>query len=175
MTHKLRRGAVLLIAGLIAAALAYTLLHADSKEPAVAVRTGAMAPDFTVTGLDGRSAALSDYRGKGVLLNFWASWCGPCTHEMPRMNEAYLEGIPDVEIVAVNVGESRGTANEFAMRENLAFPVLLDPSGEAARKYRVVGLPATFLIDPDGKIAAIRPGELTSASEVKKLLQSLSR
>ena len=175
MTHKLRRGAVLLIAGLIAAALAYTFYRADSRDTAGAVRTGEAAPDFTVTGLDGRSVSLSDYRGKGVLLNFWASWCGPCTHEMPRMNEAYLEGVPDVEIFAVNVGESRGTANEFASQRNLAFPVLLDPSGEAARKYRVVGLPATFLIDADGKIAGVRPGELTSSSEVKKLLESLRR
>lgn len=80
-----------------------------------------------------------------------------------------------MEIVAVNVGESRATANEFVSQRNLAFPVLLDPSGEAAREYRVVGLPATFLIDPGGKIAAVRPGELTSSSEVKKLLESLSR
>ncbi|MED4603771.1 redoxin family protein [Paenibacillus validus] len=167
-----RKWMALLAVTLILAAAVYALVQSGTRE-AGTIRPGGQAPDFSIIGLDGSAVKLSDYRGKDVLLNFWASWCGPCVSEMPRMNEAYRTGMPGVEIVAVNVGESRGTVSEFASRQGLAFPVLLDPSGEAARSYQIVGLPTSILIDSDGCIVSVVPGEMAGSGQVKELLRSI--
>ncbi|SDC92883.1 Peroxiredoxin [Paenibacillus sp. UNCCL117] len=156
----------------LAAVLLYTLLQARTGQDG-ALRTGDQAPEFNAMTLDGGSVSLAEYQGQGVLLNFWASWCGPCVSEMPRMNDAYREGVPGVAMLAVNVGESRGTAAEFAANHGLSFPVLLDPSGEAAGRYGLVGLPRTFLIDGSGRIARIVTGELASAEQVRGLMESV--
>ncbi|WP_225948508.1 redoxin domain-containing protein [Paenibacillus sp. OAS669] len=132
-----------------------------------------MAPDIHVTTLDGTAVKLSDYRGKGVLLNFWGSWCGPCVNEMPRLKEAYEQRGSGVDIVAVNVGESKGTILDFVQKHRLPFPIMTDPSGEAASAYRVNGLPATFLISPQGQVKQMVPGELTNTEQIKALLNSV--
>jgi len=161
--------AVILPGAFILAAVVYTLMQPHSGS----IRLGELAPDFTVTDLEGREVKLSDYRGKGILLNFWGSWCDPCVSEMPRMSEAYRAKIPGVEILAVNVGETRGTVKQFVLEHNLAFPAFIDPSGEAAESYRVSGLPSTFLIDGDGRIARITAGEMASRDQVEQMMKSL--
>ncbi|MEK8132622.1 redoxin domain-containing protein [Paenibacillus filicis] len=154
------------------AALVYTLLQVRTPRDG-APQAGDQAPNFSAMTLEGESAALSAYRGQGVLLNFWASWCGPCVSEMPRLNEASQQGVPGVTLLAVNVGESRGTAAGFAAEHQLQFPVWLDPSGEAAGRYGLVGLPRTFLIDKQGRIVKIIPGELASTEQVLELMASV--
>ncbi|OXM83041.1 redoxin domain-containing protein [Paenibacillus rigui] len=162
-----------LFGGLLAAALTYTLLTTSLTKPNHMIRNGSLAPDIQVTTLEGTSIKLSDYRGKGVLLNFWGSWCGPCVNEMPKLKEAYESGIAGVEVLAVNVGESKGTILEFAQKHKLTFPILTDPAGEAAEAYRVNGLPATFVVDAEGQVKQVVPGELTSTEQIKALLNSV--
>jgi peroxiredoxin len=157
---------------MVAIALVYTLFQPQPKpNQAGKLKVGGTAPDFTATTMEGTSIKLSDFKGKGVLLNFWASWCTPCVEEMPRMNKAYQSKAPSVEIIAVNVGESRGTARDFIAKAGIGFPAWLDPSGEAAQSYRVTGLPATFLIDKNGTLVKAIAGELPDDKTVIQYLE----
>lgn len=113
-----------------------------------------MAPDFELTNMQGEIITLSQYRGKVVLLNFWASWCPPCRAEMPAMEELYqtMKG-SDFVMLAVNVEEDGFAAAERFLEEvPVTFPILLDPAQTAAGLYRVHGLPQTFIIDREGRI-----------------------
>ncbi|XOK63671.1 thiol-disulfide oxidoreductase ResA [Paenibacillus elgii] len=146
---------------LILFAIGYAVFQsqADKREE---VEAGKKAPDFALTGLHGQTVRLSDYDGTGVLLNFWASWCDPCVKEMPLLNEAYGR-LPGVEIVAVNMGETKERASEFADRHRLKLPILLDSQGEVKKRYKISGLPATFLVDDKGRIVQKFSGELGRA------------
>ncbi|MDO3676944.1 thiol-disulfide oxidoreductase ResA [Paenibacillus ehimensis] len=124
------------------------------------VEVGKKAPDFTLTNLQGQTVQLSDYDGTGVLLNFWASWCDPCVNEMPLLNEAYGR-MPGVEILAVNMGETKEKASQFADRHRLKLPILLDSNGDVKKRYKIGGLPTTYLIDVKGRIVQKFSGELT--------------
>lgn len=143
---------------LILFAIGYAVFQsqADKREE---VEAGKKAPDFALTSLQGQTVRLSDYGGTGVLLNFWASWCDPCVNEMPLLNEAYGR-LPGVEIVAVNMGETKERASEFADRHRLKLPILLDSQGEVKKRYKISGLPATFLVDDKGRIVHKFSGEL---------------
>lgn len=133
---------------------------------APAAQAGRAAPDFRLATLDGQTAALTDFRGRYVLVNFWASWCGPCRGETPdlqRMHER-LAGTGRLAILGVNQQEPRAAAKEFADRFDVEYPILLDTTGEVSVAYRVgVGLPVTFLIDPDGVIVRVYIGRIAQA------------
>jgi peroxiredoxin len=120
----------------------------DTHRPEV----GRTAPDFRVEMLDGSVAQLSDFRGQTVLLNFWATWCGPCRAEMPEFQEVYDVRLPldDFVVLAVDVGEGPAVITAFIDELALTFPVALDPAGDVARLHGVRGLPATFFIDRHG-------------------------
>lgn len=109
------------------------------------------APDFTLRDETGKPFTLSAYRGKVVVLNFWATWCPPCRYEMPSMERAYqkVRG-QNIELLAINVGESEERVFEFSVQYPVTFPMLLDKDGAVTRKYPVIGLPTTFVIDPRG-------------------------
>ena len=111
------------------------------------------APGFELVDLDGRLHRLADYRGKVVILNFWATWCPPCREEMPAMERAQqaLEG-EDIVILAINVGEDEDTIFTFTADYPVTFPLLMDRDAEVIDEYQVVGLPTTFVIDPAGRI-----------------------
>jgi len=111
------------------------------------------APDFTLQGEDGKTYRLSDYRGKVVVLNFWATWCPPCRYEMPSMERAHrkVQG-ENIVLLAVDVGESEDKVFEFTGQFPVTFPLLLDIDGAVIQKYPVIGLPTTFVIDPRGII-----------------------
>jgi peroxiredoxin len=110
------------------------------------------APDFTLNNMNGQQVSLSDYRGQKVFLNFWASWCPPCRQEMPYMQKLHEEYGEEVVILAVNVGESKSTAANFMMQNDLSFPVLLDNDKDTARNYLVRGIPSSYFLDQDGII-----------------------
>jgi len=113
------------------------------------------APDFTLPGPDGRKRSLTDYRGKVVFLNFWASWCESCRDEMPSMERLYREFKgKGLEIVAVNVKDKRPDALAFVKELKLNYPVLMDPEGEVGLLYGAFGLPVTYLIDRKGVVLA---------------------
>ena len=135
-----------------------------------------LAPDFTVYDLERNEVHLSDFIGKPVILNFWASWCGPCQSEMPEFNEEYLALSDDVAFLMVNLTDgTRETvegASAFIARKGYAFPVLYDTSGEAASAYGVYSIPVTYFIDAQGHAVAQATGAI-GASTLRRGLEMI--
>ena len=129
------------------------------------------APDFTVYDADGNAVKLSDFIGKPVVLNFWASWCGPCKSEMPEFEEAYKEHGSDIHFVIVNLTdgsrETTETARAFIDTQGYTFPVYYDTDIDAAMQYAVSSIPATYFIDADGNLTAYGIGALDGATLAK--------
>lgn len=138
---------------------------------------GVVTPPLELADLDGKTHRLADYRGKAVLLNFWASWCAPCREEMPSIERlrAQLAGRP-FAVLAVNVGESADAARAFAATMPLGFPLLLDRDTRASRAWGARVLPATYLVGPDGVARFSYFGELDWAKpDVRAVLERLMR
>jgi peroxiredoxin len=139
---------------------------------------GRIAPDFSLVGLDGKMISLKDYQGSPVLLNFWATWCGPCRFEMHFIQEIYRDPewqAAGLEIIAVNIGESGPNVEEFLSDNGLTFPVVLDLSTEVAKRYNIRAIPTTFFIDKDGIIERIDVGAFVSKQEIdERLLELIS-
>ena len=119
---------------------------------AVKLEVGKPAPDFTFPDLDGKTISLSDYIGKVVLVNIWATWCRPCIDEMPSMEKLYQEfNQDDFEILAVSIDAlGAGVVKPFMQTYNLTFPALLDPEGTIKPAYQVTGVPESFIINQQG-------------------------
>lgn len=124
------------------------------------LQPGRPAPDFALVLDDGRHLLLSDLRGRPVVLNFWATWCGPCRLEMPELMQAAAVD-PGLVMLAMNVQEAQETVAPFADEFAMTTPVVLDPAGAIKTLYAVRGLPTTVFIDPAGQIQVIHPGLLT--------------
>ncbi len=110
------------------------------------------APDFALPDLDGEITRLSDFRGKVIIVNFWATWCPPCREEIPSMQRAWnrLEG-EGVIMLAVHVGGNEDRIWTFATDFGVAFPILIDKTSSVSRAWRTIGLPTTFVVDPKGR------------------------
>ena len=134
-----------------------------------------LAPDFQLPDLDGQLVTLSDLRGSPVLLNFWATWCGPCRSEMP-----FIQDISEDEefssngllILAINIGEDSSTAKRFMVDNGLTFNVLLDTDQKIASEYNIRAIPTTFFIDKDGIIRDVKVGAFSSKASLEKSLNS---
>ena len=134
-------------------------------ERPVPPRPGAEALAFTLPDLQGKAVSLDDFRGKIVLLNFWATWCGPCRIEIPLMISAYEEYRDQgLEIVAVNMREHPDRVTRFVSDFEMPFPVLLDQSGQIAQSYFVRGIPTSVFLDEEGIIRAVHIGFLTESA-----------
>ena len=127
-----------------------------------------LAPDFQVYDKDGNAVHLSDFFGKPIVLNFWASWCGPCQSEMPDFNEKYAELGGDVHFVMVNMTdggrETVETASAFIEKNGYNFPVFFDTTGEAAATYGAYSLPTSFFINAEGHVIAQAVGAIDAAT-----------
>ncbi|SDK57669.1 Peroxiredoxin [Paenibacillus sp. OK060] len=145
----------------------------SSSEPKItgAIEAGATAPEFTAVNSDGEQVKLSDYRGKVVMINFWASWCTPCVREMPKIKQIAQTYQNDVEALFVNVGEAKGTIREFMEKQQFDFPVIIDVTGKVSGLYRITGLPATMIIDQEGIFSHILLGELTKDIPLQQWLE----
>jgi thiol-disulfide isomerase/thioredoxin len=113
-----------------------------------------LAPAFTLTDLNGNQVSLSHFSGRPVVVNFWATWCGPCRIELPHLIEAYERERDDVVFLAISINERKDTVRQFVEENEMPFIILLDGSGEVASDYRVKGIPTTFFISRDGEIVA---------------------
>lgn len=129
------------------------------------------APDFTLTDQNGVEHTLSDYLGKKIILNFWASWCGPCKAELPLLQEYYLEqGANEEDLILLGVANPSDDAlsremdedglKEFIEDNGLGYPTLMDHTGVVFGSYAVSALPTTFFIDTDGSVVGYFPGAL---------------
>ncbi|WP_434049344.1 TlpA family protein disulfide reductase [Marinobacter salarius] len=117
------------------------------------------APDFTLESRQGKNLRLQDFRGEVVMLNFWASWCGPCRQEMPLMDDLYAQ-YKDLgfTILAVNVDENRDEAHRFLDKVPVSYPILYDPQSDVSEQYEVQAMPTTVMIDRDGKARFLHHG-----------------
>lgn len=129
----------------------------------IGIRKGEQAPDFQLYDLAGNPVKRSDYLGKKVLLNFWATWCPPCRAEMPQMEKFHAEYGEDIAVLAVNLTDTEknpqhvaGFVSEYA----LTFPVILDEQGEVADLFKIFAYPTTYVLDRDGVIRSIHQGAI---------------
>lgn len=131
------------------------------------------ANDFKLQDLSGKEVSLSDFKGKKVYLNFWATWCPPCKGEIPDIEKLYNETKnSDLVILAVDIGEDRDTVQSFLKSNNYNFNVLLDMDQSTASKYSISGIPTSYFINKDGTISAKRVGAM-SLSEMKSYISSI--
>jgi peroxiredoxin len=139
--------------------------------------SGGPAPPLELPDLEGRQHRLADYRGKAVLVNFWATWCVPCRDEMPSIERlrASLEGRP-FAVLAVNLAEPQSRIRGFLEKVPVRFTVLLDPDTKTAKAWQAKLLPATYIIGPDGAIRYRHLGELDwSKPEVRAVIVDLMK
>jgi thiol-disulfide isomerase/thioredoxin len=125
---------------------------------AFAAEVGQAAPDFE---LPGRASAvkLSDYKGKTVYLDFWASWCGPCKQSFPWMNDMQARyGAKGLRVVGINLDQKQDDAKEFLKDTPASFDVAYDQSGKIPKTYAIKGMPTSVLIGPDGKVISVHNG-----------------
>lgn len=141
----------------------------------IGVSISNIAPDFHLQTLTGDNISLSDFRGKPVLLNFWATWCGPCRFEMPflqQVNDSWSS--KGLVVLAVDYGEKPAVIEKFMIELNLSMIVPMDTDGKVTKSYLIGGLPTTFLIDKDGvirqKVVGAFPNAATIENELKKIM-----
>ncbi len=153
--------AVLFVGLMAAAAFFYDDLSGQYQQETVTPEADIQtipAPDFTVEDMDGKAVSLSDYLGKPVVVNFWASWCGPCKSEMPAFDQAWAAYGDRVQFLMVNLTdnmqETLTSAKEFLAKSDYRFPVFFDTQLSGAMAYGVTGIPATYFINAQGQIVA---------------------
>ena len=139
-------------------------LAATAVVPAVA--PAAAAPDFTLHSMEGPNLRLQEQRGRVVMVNFWATWCGPCRQEMPHLNRLYEKyRASGFVLLGVNVDDDTRKAADVAGKLGVKFPVLLDTDKKVSRLYDLSTMPSTVLIDRDGKVRYVHRGYQTGYEE----------
>lgn len=134
----------------------------QAATPPRGAKKGNMAPDFTLSDLQGKEIRLDDLRGSVILLNFWAVWCGYCRIEMPDLQAAFVEfADQDFFILGIDVQENEDVVESYVDQLGITFPILLDKQGQAAIAYQIRGLPTSILIDRQGIIQQVHLGLLT--------------
>jgi len=160
-----------------ATAIAAAALAALACVSAVAALTPGPAPDFTLHSVGGTNLRLQEQRGQVVMLNFWASWCGPCKQEMPRLNRLYEKyHASGFQLLGVNVDDDARNASGVSSTLGLRFPILLDTEKRVSRLYDLSTMPSTVLIDRDGRVRYVHLGykdgyEKTYEDQIRELLR----
>lgn len=167
MNQTFYRIAVIVLCAVIL--LGGILLILQNAAPAKAPDTGEAAktaPDFTMEDANGNTVKLSERFGTPIVLNFWASWCGPCKAEMPEFQEAYLEYGDQVQFMMVNLTDGRSetvdSATAFLAQQPYTFPVFFDSAQEATYAYGITGIPMTVFIRADGSVESMEVGMLSA-------------
>lgn len=138
-------------------------------EPAPVV--GHPAPDFALPTLEGETVRLSDFKGKPVLVNFWATWCGPCRSEFPDFQKAAVDNADELVIIGINntTTDQKDQIPAFLEEFGVTFPIVLDETGETAKAYNILGLPTSIFIDRNGNVNEIFTGPINKAYIEAKL------
>lgn len=162
----------LVILAIMVVAIGFTIYSNISKERTSILQVGDKAPDFALVDMNGKEHRLSNYKGQGVFLNFWGTWCKPCEREFPLMDKQYKQ-VKDqgLQILAVNIGESDFIVQKFIDRKGLTFPVLIDNNKSVMETYNINPLPTTFLINPEGEIEKIITGEMSEENITSNMKQ----
>lgn len=134
-----------------------------SEDIPIGIEKGQQAPNFTLNDLNGNPVQLSDYRGKKVLLNFWASWCPPCRAEMPHMQQFHEDTMKDTVILGINLASTEKSiknVTSFIEKFGLTFPIVLDEEGDIMQDYAIIAYPTTYFINEQGVIHEIFLGAI---------------
>lgn len=141
--------------------------------PAYRLDVGDTPPDFRVELTNGDKFTLSEQKGKIVVLNFWASWCGPCVGEMPAFQNIYMIYGDKISICTINVGESKDVVKAFADNNGYIFPIAYDPNEEVSKLYPFTGIPYTVIIDQEGKVSRIFRGASDALTQSKEYMAAI--
>jgi peroxiredoxin len=161
-----------IILAVLALAVGYTLYANMNKDKNQKIVIGKPAPDFVLVDMEGNKHRLSEYKGQGVFLNFWATWCKPCEREMPYIENQYQQFKDQgVQVLAIDSGETELAVNRFIERKGMTFPVLID-EGAVQAAYGINPLPITFLIDKEGNVVKSHTGEL-SEETVREFMEQI--
>jgi len=175
MNNKKKNRLIIRVLILVALAgvILFTIYNNLSKEKRELLRVGDEAPDFELVDMNGTTHQLSDYKGQGVFLNFWGTWCKPCEREFPLMDKQYqVFKDQGVQILAVNIAESDFVVQRYIDQRDLTFPVLIDKTKSVMETYNIRPLPTTILVNPEGRIVKIITGEMTEA-DIKAYMEQI--
>ena len=142
-------------------------------KPGMPIKEGVQAPDFTGELIDGTSITLSELQGKPVIINFWATWCGPCVKEMPAFERLKDDFGDKIGIIAVNCGDDAGTVKDFVEENGYTFPVVLDEEYSISMLYPTNSIPYTVVLDAEGKVAHISTGALDADTMYERYKEAL--
>ena len=142
-------------------------------KPGMPIKEGVAAPDFTGELMDGTSITLSELQGKPVIINFWATWCGPCVKEMPAFERLKDDFGDKIGIIAVNCGDDAGTVKDFVEENGYTFPVVLDEGYSISMLYPTNSIPYTVVLDADGKVTHISTGALDADTMYERYKEAL--
>ena len=145
----------------------------DPGELEPAPEIGRLAPDFTLADLEGNPVSLSDFQGKAVFINFWATWCPPCRAEMPEIEDLHQKyKDQDVAVIGVNLFEPQDKVREYVQRGGFNWTFVIDTTGEVTRNYGISALPTSFFLDSQGTIRAVNIGPMTERLMEAKLAEA---
>ncbi len=164
----LRKWSGMMLAGFVALGLAAGAQAASLKGP---------APNFTLKAMTGKNLKLSEMAGNVVLINFWASWCGPCREEMPLLNDLHNKYEPlGFTVLGVNVEEDPQNARGFLKNFPVDFPVVLDNQNRVSKQYNVIAMPTTVVVDRDGNVRYLHKGyKAGDEAKYRKIVKKLVR
>jgi len=168
----------LVVAALLPLALValWVALLATRSLPTAGPQVGDPAPNFALADLDGRPVRLADLAGRPVIVNFWASWCGPCVEEFPILARALdAHGMDGLAVIGIVVRDNSEAARGFMTRMDAGWPAAMDPGEEVARRFGIYAPPETFFIDQNGTIAGRQIGQLTPADLDRQLALILGK
>lgn len=146
----------------------------NGQEATVGVNVGELAPDFTLVDLEDNQVSLSDFRGKTVFVNFWATWCPPCRAEMPEMEAVYQEyKDKGVVMIGVDIRETKEEVLQYVQEGGYSWIFVLDTTGEVTTNYKIQAIPTSFFLDREGTIRAVNIGAMTKRTMEAALAKAM--